>query len=570
MKVCPECHKNFTDEVQFCPKDGLPLAKIFDKLLGTVLLGQFEIEEVIGHGAMGKVYRAKQLIIDRTVAVKVLQKKLTSDSTNILRFKREATAVAKLNHPNIIGLYLTGETEEEGLPFMVMEHVDGPTLDIIFRTQGAMEPNRMLALTKQIVSALGEAHRNNVLHRDLKPANIKILYHGTTRERVKVLDFGIAKLLHSEKELAKLTKTGTAIGTPAYISPEQAMGDILDPRSDLYSLGVLMFHMATGQLPFENRKGRDIISCHINDQPPNPQSINPGIPLCIELMIMKLLQKEKMYRYQTSDELLHAVDQAIIKISQPDLSVEVDAPLTREVRIVKPPVGMDSGAIVSDFSGVKKDSSIPGNRMMKYGVMTLLLVFVAALTVAITVNFQKKDSSKHRSDKKGAGLRDKKKKSLLETAKLTDSKDFKPCSFDIRKIGSFNRICNGTSVSLTVAMESKKLIKIDMSFAQMFVDKVKIETPGVPPVCKVFRKGKNVDKPNDISLLVTTKYEGISYLSVKDPRGYFMASIYTRIEIPIVKKSPAVKKPTKKRRRRRRHKRKRKAKKRSISNFLFE
>lgn len=307
MKICPTCHKQFPEEARFCPKDGVPLAEISDPLLGRTLMGQFEILELIGQGTMGKVYLARQISVDRKVAVKVLKKKLASDPQVVRRFHREAKAAARLSHPNIVTIHLVGELEEDHTPYMVMEYVEGASLEKICVTQGALPIPRVLTISMQIASALAEAHRNGVLHRDLKPDNIAVYEQGTPRETAKVVDFGIAKILHSDEELSQLTKTGTIFGTPAYISPEQASGEHLDHRTDLYSLGVLIFRMATGRLPFENASGLEVLVRHIKEPPPRPRDLNPAIPPELETIILRLLAKNREDRYPSADALLEAL-----------------------------------------------------------------------------------------------------------------------------------------------------------------------------------------------------------------------------------------------------------------------
>ncbi|MBU1218270.1 serine/threonine protein kinase [Myxococcota bacterium] len=315
MKLCPVCHKTFPPEAHFCPKDGAPLADIQDPYLGITLLGQFHINELIGQGSMGKVYLARQLSVDRHVAVKILKQKLAVDGNVVERFNREAKAAARLNHPNIVTVHLVGQMEGTGTPYLVMEYVEGASLEQVCASQGALDPLRVVKLTIQMATALAEAHRQHVVHRDLKPENIAIIKHSTPQECVKVLDFGIAKILHSEEEFAQLTKTGTIFGTPAYISPEQASGEALDFRTDLYSLGVIMYRMATGHLPFENASGLEILVRHIKDIPPKPSSFVPSMPEGLERIILKLLSKNRDDRHPTAEALLADLEDLKIQIS---------------------------------------------------------------------------------------------------------------------------------------------------------------------------------------------------------------------------------------------------------------
>ena len=309
MKICPVCKQHFPDNAHFCPKDGIELNKIEDDFIGREILGQFIILEKIGSGTMGNVYLAKQTTIDRKVAIKLLKPKLAADPDVLARFNREAKAVARLSHPNIVTVHLVGKLQPENLPYIIMEYVEGASLEHICITQGALSTERIILISSQISSALMEAHNNNVVHRDLKPANIVVWDQGTPKESIKVLDFGIAKILHTDEERSRLTKTGTIFGTPAYISPEQAAGETLDNRSDLYSLGVIMYRLATGRLPFEDASGLEILVRHIRDIPPKPTSINPAIPIELEAVILKLLEKNKEDRYPSAEALLFELKQ---------------------------------------------------------------------------------------------------------------------------------------------------------------------------------------------------------------------------------------------------------------------
>ncbi|MDA3863225.1 MAG: serine/threonine-protein kinase [Deltaproteobacteria bacterium] len=309
MKICPLCHKKFKVDGNFCPKDGTPLMEISDPLIGEVLLGQFEITEVIGQGAMGKVYLARQLSIDRNVAVKVLKNKLANDQKVVKRFNREAKAAARLNHPNIITIHLVGQIKETGTPYMVMEYADGSSLELVCKAQGIISEKRVFNIIRDIASALDEAHKMGVVHRDLKPDNISIINMGTPQEKAKVLDFGIAKILHTDEEISQLTKTGTIFGTPAYISPEQASGERIDYRSDLYSLGVIMFRLATGRLPFDDASGLEILVRHIKDSPPLPSTLNPNISTSLEKIIIRLLCKDPDERYVSAQALIDVLDE---------------------------------------------------------------------------------------------------------------------------------------------------------------------------------------------------------------------------------------------------------------------
>jgi serine/threonine-protein kinase len=304
---CPRCSRTYDEGVRFCPVDGtLVTTGVEDRNLGTVLLGQFEVRDVCGKGAMGTVYRAFQRNMDRTVAVKILRRELLKEPEVVRRFLREARAAAKLQHTNIVTVHLVGETDD-GVPFLVMEHVDGVVLEQICEAQGAQPVPRILSLSRQIASALAEAHDNGIIHRDLKPANILITDRSRVPDLVKVLDFGIAKIVHAADQ-SVLTRDGVIFGTPHYIAPEQATGGEIDHRVDLYSLGVIMFRLATGRLPFEGNAGMQVVLKHLREQPPKPRAIDPTIPVGLEAVILACLAKDARERPKDAAQVVEMLE----------------------------------------------------------------------------------------------------------------------------------------------------------------------------------------------------------------------------------------------------------------------
>ncbi len=281
------------DPLKFCPGCGAQ-ASSSDPFLGRVLLGQFELREVCGRGAMGTVYRAYQTHMEREVAVKILNAEILQSDPKIgRRFSREARAAARLSHPNIVTVHLIGETEEK-LPYLVMEHIAGESLEDLLAPGTALPPRDVLQLGRQIASALGEAHAHGVVHRDLKPANILVIRPTASRPStlVKVLDFGIAKILRGQaRPDSELTEGGLIFGTPHYIAPEQASGDLVDARADLYSLGVVLFQMATGRVPFAGNIGMEVVLRHLRETPPSPRDFAPNLPLALEELILHCLAK---------------------------------------------------------------------------------------------------------------------------------------------------------------------------------------------------------------------------------------------------------------------------------------
>ena len=223
----------------------------------VVYNGRYEVQHRIARGGMAEVFLARDLLLARPVAVKVLFAEFAGDPSFVARFRREAQAAANLNHPNIVGVYDWGQ--EGGTYYIVMEYVNGRTVADILRSDGSLLPQRAADIISDVASALGFAHRNGVVHRDVKPGNIMVTSNG----HVKVADFGIARAMHGGAD-EHLTQTGSVMGTATYFSPEQAQGHDVDPRSDLYSLGVVMYEMATGESPL---KGGRLVSISNSTQP---------------------------------------------------------------------------------------------------------------------------------------------------------------------------------------------------------------------------------------------------------------------------------------------------------------
>lgn len=307
VNICPHCRQAYREGVRFCPVDGsaVPQVHVADPYLGQRLMGQFEIEALAGSGAMGTVYRATQTSMGRTVAVKILRRDLLDDADALTRFLREAHAVARLSHPNIVTVHLVDRTED-GAPYIVMEYVDGESLGAVCARELRLELGRVLRIARQIASALGEAHSHGIVHRDLKPENILLVHRRRERDFVKVLDFGIAKIISGDPGQA-VTKAGTIFGTPHYISPEQAAGREVDPRADLYSLGVVLFRMVTGRLPFEGNSGVQVLMRHVHEMPPRPSVLCPELPVPLEVLILRALEKDRDRRWQSAEQMIEAL-----------------------------------------------------------------------------------------------------------------------------------------------------------------------------------------------------------------------------------------------------------------------
>jgi len=312
MNTCPRCTRSYDDGVRFCSVDGAPVVATTDpsisRNVGRVLYGQFELRELAGRGATGTVWRAYQRTMDRIVAVKILHRELARDADIVRRFLREARAIAKIAHPNIVTVHMVGETEE-GTPYLVMEHVDGISLETVVEAQGALSIGRVAHLGRQIASGLGEAHANGIIHRDLKPANLLVTDRARVADLIKILDFGIAKLVHPGDDATQITRGQQLFGTPHYMAPEQATGDPVDMRTDLYALGVVLFRLATGQVPFDAPAGMQVVLRHLRDAPPRPRDLNPLIPEALESLILACLAKKPEDRPKDADDVILALDQ---------------------------------------------------------------------------------------------------------------------------------------------------------------------------------------------------------------------------------------------------------------------
>ena len=233
------------------------------------LAGRYQLTAHIARGGMAEVFEANDLMLDRQVAVKILHRQFASTETFVARFRKEAQAAANLSHPNIVSIYDWGEEDETY--FIVMELIRGRSLRDILKSEGVLLPRRAAEIAVEVASALEVAHRNRVIHRDNKPGNILLSPDGT----VKVTDFGVARAWDDSQEL---TRTGSVIGTATYFSPEQARGEAADGRSDIYSLGVVLYEMLTGRPPFSGETPVSVAYQHVATDPPAPSSLNPDVP----------------------------------------------------------------------------------------------------------------------------------------------------------------------------------------------------------------------------------------------------------------------------------------------------
>jgi serine/threonine-protein kinase len=311
MSVCPKCGTTYPPRVRICTLDGTVLeedgatsAETTDT--GTLLDRKYRLDAPLGRGGMGAVYRATHVMLGKTVAVKLIKADLVGSPDMVRRFQREARAATSLNHPNIVSVYDLGQAGD-GTLYIAMELVEGRSLKEEVTASGPMQPGRIASLLTQVASALGVAHRHGIVHRDLKPQNLMISRAEDGTEVVKLLDFGIAKT--HEEGATQLTQTGFALGTPQYMAPEQAAGKAVDGRTDLYALGVILYEMLTGEVPFNDPSTPAVLVKHLSELPEPPSRRKAGLSISplLEHAALKCLEKDPANRFQTAEEFIAAI-----------------------------------------------------------------------------------------------------------------------------------------------------------------------------------------------------------------------------------------------------------------------
>jgi serine/threonine protein kinase len=332
-KICPHCGEEYETDARFCPKDGTALRPKggSDALIGRVIADRYHVLKVIGEGGMGRIYLAEHVRMNRQCALKVMRPNLVHDADSAARFGREASNAARIIHPNVAAVFDYGETE--GLVYLVMEYVEGDPLGEILQRGGALAPARALAITKQVTDALNAAHELGIVHRDLKPDNIIVTRSKSGREVAKVVDFGIAKAI-AESPDRRLTETGLVIGTPEFMSPEQLVGDPADARSDIYSLGCILYLMLVGH-PAADAPTRDaMLKRRLNELPPHPSRAKNDLPPELDAIVVRMLAISPADRYQSAAELRAALDEV-------RLGSDVDTVLTTSGAMAVPRPSLD-------------------------------------------------------------------------------------------------------------------------------------------------------------------------------------------------------------------------------------
>ncbi|HEX9637928.1 MAG TPA: serine/threonine-protein kinase [Acidobacteriota bacterium] len=365
-------------EAAECPADGgATRPNRESERLGRVLAGKYRLDAFISSGGMGSVYRATHLMLGKPVAIKVIQPGMVPSAELAQRFQREARAACQLAHPNIVAVHDLGQ-EPDGTLYIAMELVDGTSLKQLL-ARGPIASDRATRILTQLASALALAHSRGVIHRDLKPQNVMLCTDSAGRETAKLLDFGIAKSLESE-ELTALTSTGTVLGTPHYMSPEQAAGRPVDARSDLYSLGVMLYEMLVGEAPFHDPSVATILYKHVWEPPEPPSRKRPDLPIAAQLerIVMRCLAKDPAQRYASAAALLEelhgtASDHAGA-VSDP--TVVMTRPIERPTQ---PTAVMEGTALFAPEAGATRRSRLP---LVAAGA-ALLLVLLGAAALAL-------------------------------------------------------------------------------------------------------------------------------------------------------------------------------------------
>jgi serine/threonine protein kinase len=317
--VCPACNSRYDEGGAFCSRDGTPLVANLEAgktdLVGQVLADRYRVVRLIGEGGMGQVYEAQHVNINKRFAIKLLRPEIVSNPEAVARFRQEAWSASSIGHDNIIEIE-DFATLPSGAVYLAMEFLSGQSLAERMRGEPKLTFAESLEICLQVGSGLGAAHEKSIVHRDMKPENIFLAQkHG--RVVAKILDFGIAKVSGADGNKS-LTRTGTIFGTPHYMSPEQALGRPLDHRSDIYSVGVIMYELFTGRVPFEAESFMGILTKHITTAPIPPRQLSPALSADVELVILRAMAKEPDERYQTM-ELLSADLSSIAEAHAPEL-----------------------------------------------------------------------------------------------------------------------------------------------------------------------------------------------------------------------------------------------------------
>jgi eukaryotic-like serine/threonine-protein kinase len=419
MKKCPQCGVEYPDTNTLCPADGVALETTDDSLIGTTLAGKYRIDARLNEGGMGTVYRGTHVLMEKTVAIKVLRPSLAADEKIVARFSREARAASRISHPNALSVTDFGE-DENGIVFLVMEFLSGRTLKQVIREDGPLPLTRVVEIVRQVGDALNAAHTQGVVHRDLKSDNI-MLVDTMAGDHAKVLDFGIAKINEPEgKRDTELTAPNLVIGTPQYMSPEQCSQDSpIDSRSDIYSLGVIMYEMLVGHVPFTADSPTMVMMKHLQEPVPSVLEERSDLPASIGRVIARAMAKLPANRYQTIAELIEdltiasgTAQFAPVPVSAPpptstSAPVSDDAdevtvvrtrqeplpPMQRRAPVTVPVQGETSGSMPAPAVSVSSGTMPPPPSAASINPLKVIIPSIVGLLVVFAVIYALKSNS---------------------------------------------------------------------------------------------------------------------------------------------------------------------------------
>lgn len=418
MKICKKCGAKYPDSEEICSIDGqklIPLPEFLqtrpsshsshppaDPFIGKQI-EKYRILKQIGEGGMGVVYEAEHIHIGKKVALKILREDYTKKQDVVERFKQEARSASIIGHPNIIDVTDFGYTND-GRVFFIMEYLEGEDLATILENERALKWHRAVKIALQVCHGLEAAHSKGIIHRDMKPENIFIVHPNTKDEKVKILDFGIAKMSILDHESKRLTRTGVVFGTPEYMSPEQAAGKTIDKRVDIYSLGVIMYEMITSKVPFTGDSFMAILSKHIFDKVPPLKEVSPNlhIPESLEKTIYKCLEKEPENRFESAAQLASALESVL---SEDETTVSV------EIKLEPPKTGQTPKPRALEIIGEESFETKPKKNKLLW--ITLLALFITGALGGSYYLYEKKFQPK----KSLSGIEKKQTKFLGDTNK---------------------------------------------------------------------------------------------------------------------------------------------------------
>jgi serine/threonine-protein kinase len=335
VRVCPRCRSRFEADVAFCPRDGTSLRvdARADRLVGQTVAERYRIEARLGDGGMGCVYLAEHLMLRRKCALKVIHEGYADNADAIARFNREAANASRIMHPNVAAVFDFGETED-GMLFLAMEYVAGESLGALLARVHRLDARRATSIAWQVADALTAAHDLDIVHRDLKPENVLLSRHRDGSDLAKVVDFGVARVMGVDSQ--KVTSTGMVVGTQAYMSPEQLAGDTVDARSDLYSLGLVFFHMLGGRTPFEATTPQEALAARLRRPIRRLRDVCPEVawPAALEDVLAIALSDDPAGRYQSVPEFISDLV-AVVLEWRPDDAAAAE-PWTQRLRYATP------------------------------------------------------------------------------------------------------------------------------------------------------------------------------------------------------------------------------------------